>query len=109
MGIQSNSLRNSRDGLGEVELSTDLSDTSSASRSLLESHIQTRLMYKPSVVHVVGAAIRHRKFKLLRCRRVSSEDRLLLWEWKWHGKTNLVPPENTGDKLIHLQNRDVLT
>jgi hypothetical protein len=52
---------------------------------------------------MVRAAIRHRKFKLLRRKRVSSKMRC------HEEKTNLVLPENTGDKFIHLQNRDVLT
>jgi hypothetical protein len=52
---------------------------------------------------MVRTTIGHCKFKLLCCRRVSSKAGC-------HEEiTNLVLPENTGDKFIHFQNRDVLT
>lgn len=58
-------------------------------------------MCEPCVVHMVGEAIGHRKFKLLHCSvldcyssNTNSGGLPLL--------TNLVAPKNTGDKFIHL-------
>lgn len=71
-------MKNNRDALGDAEMSTLISDALSG--PLLEFNIQASLMYKPSIVHMIGTAIRHRKFKLFCYCFVSSENRLLLYE-----------------------------